>query len=462
MIFPCVSFALPISYLTDVQGRAIILHGLNTSNNSKYALDGMPWINASDVAIENNMLGTDAVRFVIFWAFLEPQPGVYNDNYLSDIKTRVSWYGSFGMHVILDMHQDLYGPGAVRDCPSDIDGAPVWATYTDGLPIKSVRPWGFMYLQPGEVRAWDNFWGTTHKHPELREHFANAWQHVAHYFADNATVIGYDLMNEPYGGSLQSIAFEPTVLLSTYQAAINKIREVDNDHWILVEPSSFPVTQGLPTTLPKPKDPRKGEPRIAYAPHLYPPTLDLDMGKSSYTGLNISAVNLMLSSWTVSNVTVAEVWHAPLVIGESGGIDYTSNGNLNYVDKLMNLTDDIGANWLWWSNDKGNTSPYQGNGVFNALAAHLSYPYVQAVAGTPELMHYDPQKKQLTVTFANKPGVTGTTDLFLSPYVFTKGYILSTTDSEGTWRSYYNIVNHVLSITANSDNNEHTYTVTAR
>lgn len=455
-------FAAPVAnYITDTQGRALILHGLNTSNNSKYYYDGMPWIKASDVIAENNTLGTNAVRFVIFWDVLEPQPGVFNDNYLADIKTRVDWYASLGMHVVLDMHQDLYGPGAFRDGPSDVDGAPVWATYTDGLPIKPVSPWGLMYLQPGEMRAWDNFWGTTRKHPELREMYANAWQYLARYFASNKAVIGYDLMNEPFGGSLQSIAFEPTVLIATYQAVINKIREVDNDHWIFVEPSAFPVSEGLPTTLPKPKDPRSGDPRIVYSPHLYPPTLTLDNTKSSYTGINIPVVNLMLKSWTVSNVTVASVWKAPLVIGECGGINYASTGNLNFVDKFTDLTENIGASWLWWSNDKGNTSPYQGDGVFNALAAHLSYPYAQAVAGTPEVLHYDRAKKQLTVKFANKPGVTGTTDLFLSPYVFTNGYSIVTTDAAGTWSASYNATNHVLSITANPVNNDHTYIVTA-
>jgi endoglycosylceramidase len=450
-----------VSYITDTNGRALILHGLNTSNNSKYHLHGMPWITASDVVAENNTLGTNAVRFVIFWDLVEPQPGVYDDNYLSNIKTRVNWYGSVGMHVILDMHQDLYGPGAVRVGPDDVDGAPVWATYTDGLAIKSVSPWSLMYLQPGEMRAWDNFWGTTQKHPELRQMYANAWQHVAGYFADNKAIIGYDLMNEPYGGTLQGVLFEPTVLLATYQTIINKIRQVDNDHWIFVEPSAFPVTEGLPTTLPKPHDPRKGEPHIVYSPHLYPPTLTLDNTKSSYTGLNIPAVNLMLATWTASTVTVAALWKAPIAIGELGAINYRSKGNLAYVDRLTELTDHIGASWLWWSNDVGDTGPYQGNGVFNDLAAHLSYPYPQAIAGTPKDLQYDRTKKQLRIRFANKTGVTGTTDLFLSPYVFINGYTITTTDVEGTWNARYNATNHVLSITADPTRNEHNYTVTA-
>lgn len=464
-LFPSISFAdktvPPVSYITDSQGRALILHGLNTCNNSKYFLDGMPWIKESDVVAESNTLGTNAVRFLIFWDLVEPQPGVYDDNYLANVLIRVNWYGSLGMHVILDMHQDLYGPGAFADGPTDVDGAPRWATYTDGLPVKETSPWGLMYLQLGETRAWDNFWGTTLKHPELREHYGAAWQHVAGYFANNNAVIGYDLLNEPYGGSLQGPIFERTVLFAMYQSAINKIRQVDNNHWIFVEPSSFAATQGLPTSLPKPNDPRIGEPHIVYAPHLYPVTLTLDNSKASYTGSNISVVNMTLEMWTASSRAITQSWKAPLAIGELGAIDYRSVGNLNYVDKITALTENIGASWLWWSNDKGSTSPYQGDGVFNALAPHLSYPYAQAIAGTPKVLHYDPLKKQLTVEFANKVGVTGTTDLFLSPYFFPNGYTLITTDAKGAWSSNYNAAHHVLSITADPGSNDHIYTITA-
>lgn len=149
------------------------------------------------------------------------------------------------------------------------------------------------------------------------------------------------------------------------------------------------------------------------------------------------------------------------MIGELGAIDYTAKGNLDFVDKVTELTDNIGASWMWWSNDKGCTSPYQGDGIFNALAAHLSYPYAQAIAGTPEVLRYDRTKKQLTVKFSNKAGVTGTTDLFLSPYVFTNGYSLTSTDAEGSWSASYNPTNHVLSISADSSKKDHTYIVTA-
>jgi len=61
--------------------------------------------------------------------------------------------------------------------------------------------WELYYIQPGVMRAFDNFWNTTGQHPELVEHYANAWQAVAERFAGNDTVVAYDLMNGPWGGS---------------------------------------------------------------------------------------------------------------------------------------------------------------------------------------------------------------------------------------------------------------------
>lgn len=41
---------------------------------------------------------------------------------------RVRWFRAQGIRVVLDMHQDLWGPATTGN------GAPTWATYTDGLP----------------------------------------------------------------------------------------------------------------------------------------------------------------------------------------------------------------------------------------------------------------------------------------------------------------------------------------
>jgi endoglycosylceramidase len=55
------------------------------------------------------------------------------------------------------------------------------------------------------IRAFDNFWNYE-EHPELQDHYAAMWAHVAERFRDHPAVIGYDLMNEPWQGSPRCVA----------------------------------------------------------------------------------------------------------------------------------------------------------------------------------------------------------------------------------------------------------------
>ncbi|WP_017546895.1 hypothetical protein [Nocardiopsis prasina] len=48
----------PTRYLTDDQGRALFLHGLNTSGSAKGDPDRLPWITEDDVQAEYDAMGT--------------------------------------------------------------------------------------------------------------------------------------------------------------------------------------------------------------------------------------------------------------------------------------------------------------------------------------------------------------------------------------------------------------------
>ena len=79
-------------------------------------------------------------------------------------------------------------------------------------------------------------------------------------------------MNEPHDADLQD-TFEINKLGELYKRVIRGIREYDNDKWIFFEPRSFGVNFGIPSFLKKVEDVRSGEPRLVYAPHMYPPLI---------------------------------------------------------------------------------------------------------------------------------------------------------------------------------------------
>ncbi|GAA1107076.1 cellulase family glycosylhydrolase [Nocardiopsis composta] len=411
----------PPRYLTDDRGRALFLHGFNTSGSAKDDPEHLPWITEDAVQREYEETGTNFVRFLIQWQALEPEQGAYDEEYLDAVAERVGWYADRGYHVLLDMHQDLYGRYTSPEEHSG-NGAPEWATHTDGFPVARQDMWELVYLEPGTVRAFDNFWNTTGEHPELMESYAAALRHVAERFADEPAVIGYDLMNEPFGGSLQGPAFEAGPLADLYRISIARIREADQDAWLFVEGQAVGVNWGLPSALPHLDDPRDGEPRIVYAPHAYP--LPMDLGEP-YAGSAKERIDASIEQWSGSVRTTAERLEAPIVLGEFG-LDMSGEGATDYVARMLDETDRMAAGRAYWSNDHDGWGPWKDESLApGPLAETMNRPYPRVVAGHPVEIDFDSEAPALTVRFTEKEGVSGPTELYLPDTVFPDGYDLS-------------------------------------
>ena len=84
-------------FITDEQGRALILHGTNISNTSK--VNRHPWVKREDVIKLSRDWGFNFVRYLIFWSKIEPEPGVYDDVYLNEVAEQMDWFTDAGIHV---------------------------------------------------------------------------------------------------------------------------------------------------------------------------------------------------------------------------------------------------------------------------------------------------------------------------------------------------------------------------
>ncbi|GAB2826764.1 hypothetical protein GCM10022221_26070 [Actinocorallia aurea] len=440
--------AAPPPVITDAQGRALILHGLNTASSAKGA-GGLPWIGRDDVVREARELGTNSVRYLIQWKNVEPEPGLYDEAYLDAVAERVGWYREQGMHVILDMHQDIYGPAA---CDGAGNGAPAWATVTDGLGCTPQDPWVLTYLQPAVVRAYDHLWNNRGTHPELARHYAAMWRHVAERFADDPAVLGYDLMNEPFGGTRHFGFFEGPVLTPFYQRIVEAIREVDPDGWIFVEPESVNANQGAPSSLGAVTDPRPGPPRIVLAPHFYPGGVDLG---GSYEGAAKLLVRAQFALWKRNMPAAARRLNTPMWLGEVGGMGPDAPGAADFTRDWLAMADDLGIGWAYWSNDPGSAGVVDGEGKPTLFAGLLARPYARAIAGTPTGM--SSSDGALTVSWRTKAGVTGPTEIW-----FPSAPDVASTDPAGTWRTSWDADRRVLSVWADPGSAAHTVTVTAR
>jgi endoglycosylceramidase len=185
-------------------------------------------------------LGFNLVRLGVSWSLLEPAPGQYSQVYLARIAQVVDWAAASGIYVMLDMHQDAYSRYLARPVPaplpngsppslSDHDGAPAWATITDGLP--SERFIGQREVNPAVGAAFTNFWfnrwvaGPQGAAPGrgLEDHYIGAIAFLARRFRDDSAVAGYNVFNEPWPGFVTPPLFEDLFLLPFYRRVIDAI-----------------------------------------------------------------------------------------------------------------------------------------------------------------------------------------------------------------------------------------------
>lgn len=362
-----------------------LAHGFSTASSAKSSVDGLPIFTEEDLDREHADMGTNFVRFLISWRAVEPEQGVIDQGYLDAVEERVGWYAERGYTVMLDMHQDLWSQH-ITPSGENGNGAPEWATHMDGLPVTPQDMWELIYLESGVIRAFDHFWNTTGEHPELAEHYVGAWRAVAERFADNPTVVAYDLMNEPYGGTMQGVAFESGPLTDLYQRTADAIREVDADTWICLEPQAFGFNWGLPSALGAIDDARDGEARIAFCPHLYPLPMDLGDG---YAGSSKELIDGTVAQWTHNVLRTAEVLGqgngaVPVILGEFG-LDTSAEGAQDYVHLVYQTADAAGMGVAYWSRDPGGWGPYEWTGpgepegAARNLVDWLNRPYPRVV-----------------------------------------------------------------------------------
>ncbi|NUP02803.1 MAG: cellulase family glycosylhydrolase, partial [Nonomuraea sp.] len=226
-------------------------------------------------------------------------------------------------------------------------------------------------------------------------------------------VLGYDLMNEPWGGSVQGASFETGPLATLYRKSIAAIREVDQDAWIFLEPQAVGVNWGLPSALPHFDDPRGGPSRIAFAPHVYP--LPLDLG-DDYTASSKEWTDRTLGWWSENIARTAERMRAPVLLGEFG-LDMTRPGAADLVRKVQGVSDRIGTGMAYWSRDPDPWGPYDKAGKAGPLVAAYARAYPRAIGGVPVSVEYGENRLQV-VFDANE---TGPTEIYLPERGFPRG-----------------------------------------
>jgi endoglycosylceramidase len=271
--------------IADAHGREVLLRGVNVNAFVEYAVyDASRFttypFTESD-ADEIASYGWNAVRLLLSWSRVEPQPGVYDDTYLDAIEAAVLALQRRGVYSIVDLHQDAWGPSlaarpdeACRPGESPAfgwDGAPAWATFDAGRR-RCTPPLGREF-SPAVIAAFQSFWDDAPAADgvAIRTRYVRMLGHVAARLSAHDAVAGYDVMNEP-----NAYVFFPghlDALSDLYAQAFAEIRAAEDaavhpHRMLFFEPS---IAWGL---LPGEVPPFPNDGQIVYAPHIYQGGLD--------------------------------------------------------------------------------------------------------------------------------------------------------------------------------------------
>lgn len=435
--------------LRDGDGRMIILRGINyvnkDSKNKHLNLIG-------DKAFKDiKAWGYNSVRMGVNWHALEPSPGVYNQIYLADLDERIAYAKEYGIYVILDMHQDLWGEKFGG-------GAPLWATFDNDLPHVTGGIWSDAYfISPAVQVSFDNFWNN---HPVpgnmgVQDHFVASWAMLAERYKDEKHVIGFDFFNEPFSGTmveqalggmftviteflntkgekqyqieevaamwmddkgkdfiLSSITdeevfvnvlnsmqpvyevFEKEMLMPFYEKLAKAVRAVNKNHILFWEPS-ISTNNGIPTAISP--IPEAGI-QQAYFPHYYDVVLDTDLAGEADSG--------RLSYMMMQLVNSRQSMNLPTMIGEWGAFYTWGDQVLDAARTMTELIDDNLLGDFYWSYSPG----LKEQSFFQEV---LNRPYMMAATG--EIISQKVGKNSFEVTWRDNKEVKSSNLIYI-PY----------------------------------------------
>lgn len=441
-------------HFVDSEGRQVILSGINFISKDpkeKY----MP-LQGKETFEQFERWGFNCIRLGIIWDGLEPEPGQYNEAYLKEIDKRIEWAKEHGLYVFLDMHQDLYGA-------EFSDGAPGWATLDEGKPHYTGAVWSDSYLiSPAVQTAFDNFWNNKPAADGMgiQDHYANLWKYIAKRYANNTTVIGYDLMNEPFMGTsaqqvmplmlgayaqvlveetgqmppsaeeleamwadeasrlkaLELIAtkekyakvvdavyelsadFERNQLQPMYQKVANAIREVDAEHILFFNHNYF-VNTGVSTALEATKLPDGSrDPQVAYAAHGY----DLVVDTKEVENPSYERVEFIFERIAESGKRM----NMPVLLGEWGALHGKSAKMVETAQHLVGLIEEHQFSNTYWA--------YYGDiADYPYFQEAIIRPFPKEVSGTLKSYDYNPATGEFTMTWEEEAAIKAPTMIYL-------------------------------------------------
>ncbi len=238
-------------------------------------------------------LGMNLIRLGVMWPGVEPQRGQYDSAYLDTVEEIVRNSAKYGIYVLVDMHQDVLSE---KFCG---EGIPAWATITSNVadakqfpvpvadtPFTAIASDGFPTRQDCALNGWASYYNTyaTSSAFEILytdtngilSSWAGFWNQVAQRLHKYPSVLGYELINEPWAGDVFSEPkrFIPSVadrevLQPAYDTLATSIRKADPNALIFFAAVTW--DDPVPVGFSAPPGGTEFADRSVFAYHFYKP-----------------------------------------------------------------------------------------------------------------------------------------------------------------------------------------------
>ncbi|EGC38983.1 hypothetical protein DICPUDRAFT_148335 [Dictyostelium purpureum] len=471
-------------FFIDEYNRVRLFHGVNVVykippfHPSLGEFDPVTSFNQEDI---NNLesWGFNAVRLGVMWPGVEPEYDQFNQTYLSIMKELVEQMAESNIYTLIDFHQDLLSR---KFCG---EGIPDWAvnfTNTDNFPLPVAKTYpknsqsypdlnqclnkdfGVYYFSKDVGELFQMLYDNTNG---LQDQMIDYWRVLVKTFMDLDTVLGYEIINEPWAGDIyENIEYilklgyaDEKNLLPLYQAVNQAIREIDQEHCVFYEKaltdlihSRFPA--GTPGGV-------EYNDRQVLSYHIYCGTTR--QGNPRHTSVCDGEEDLFFEG-------------AMDDLKRTGGGGFMTefgavSNETNSIDMLNYLTghaDKYLQSWTYWQlkyyNDittAGSTeSLYLPNGELDIpKITALSRTYAQAIAGVPQAMKYDTTDATFTLTYTIDTTITQPTIVYLNEQLqYPNGYTAKIT--QGTATLDQSKTNYILITPSSATQNQSTITLT--
>ncbi len=306
------------TWIVNGDKQVIILRGVNYPGYEDSDPYSCPVMHCEADYARFAQVGFNVVRLPISWAMLEPLPGAFDISYLTSYVNRdIQWAKKYGLYVVLDMHQYKWA-ARFHGC-----GAPDW----------TVRQ--YPATETGMRMAISHFWTNN----TLQDHLVKVWTNLAHVYANETTIAGYDIVNEPWVYT-SVIPYLNATYVDMFNLKVAKsIRTVDPNHIIFLEPANmntfkFPLRDN-----------------IVWSPHFYA----LSFG-SHYSHDDQKKLEADLAAKYKKYVVELG---SPMWIGEFGAFMADEDCRNCWAQDAIGLFNKYQIGWTWWAfhRNEGSSIP---------------------------------------------------------------------------------------------------------